>query len=164
MSVPASKNKSYRAIVSHYEKCLLRHGDSHLGVDWPNAKDAQTRYEVMLEVIRPDHSDPVSLLDFGCGASHLYEHILRRGLESRIEYSGLDLSDKFLALSREKFPGRRYYELDLLEDHSTLPEFDYIVMNGVFTERRELPYRAMMKYFQKDNYLLSPQKCGHSES
>lgn len=29
----------YRSIVDHYEACLEKHGDSHLGVDWPNPKD-----------------------------------------------------------------------------------------------------------------------------
>ena len=43
---------NYREIVTHCEKCLQRHGDNHRGVDWPNASDAQTRYRIMLEVIR----------------------------------------------------------------------------------------------------------------
>src|SRR5260221_3771151 len=29
------EDKKYLAIVSHYESCLERHGDTHLGVDWP---------------------------------------------------------------------------------------------------------------------------------
>jgi hypothetical protein len=62
--------KRYLEIAAHYEACLERHGDSHLGVDWPNAQDAETRYRVMLDVIRPQEAGPVSLLDFGCGASH----------------------------------------------------------------------------------------------
>jgi len=44
--------KNYLAIVSHYESCLERHGDTHLGVDWPEKKDAETRYRVMLDVIK----------------------------------------------------------------------------------------------------------------
>ena len=48
----------YHTIIDHYEACLARHGDSHLGVDWPNAADAETRYRVMLDVIRqPYHAD-----------------------------------------------------------------------------------------------------------
>ena len=49
----------YQSIIEHYEACLARHGDSHLGVDWPNAADAETRYRVMLDVIRqPDDGPP----------------------------------------------------------------------------------------------------------
>jgi len=64
------KDQKRRSIIDHYEACLARHGDSNLGVDWPNKRDAEKRYCVMLEVVR-EHSTRLTLLDFGCGASHL---------------------------------------------------------------------------------------------
>lgn len=140
------KNKEYLSLVSHYEACLEKHGDSHLGVDWPNKEDAETRYNLMLGVIRNTTED-VRLLDFGCGASHLYDHILRRNLNA-IRYSGLDVSEKFIALSRRKYPSNDYYCLDILDDPSGLPEFDYIVMNGVFTEKRGLAFGAMFEFLR----------------
>ncbi|HXB71937.1 MAG TPA: class I SAM-dependent methyltransferase [Candidatus Acidoferrales bacterium] len=138
----------YLEIVAHYESCLERHGDSHLGVDWPNARDAERRYDVMLGVIPPDARQQVSLLDFGCGAAHLYEQIRTRRLDHRIAYSGLDLSPKFVALCRQKFPGIPYYCLDVLAGDADLPQFDYIVMNGVFTEKDTLSQAEMLTYFQ----------------
>ena len=141
------EEKSYLTIVSHYESCLDRHGDTHLGVDWPKKEDAETRYRVMLEVIRPaDAERLVRLLDFGCGASHLYEDILNRGVRN-IDYSGLDLSEKFVRLSREKFPGNDYYCVDLLEPGAAIPNFDYVVLNGVFTEKGPLTFDEMFSYF-----------------
>ena len=65
------QHHKYRTIIDHYEDCLARHGDSNLGVDWPNTHDAAKRYCVMLDVVR-DNSVGLTLLDFGCGASHLY--------------------------------------------------------------------------------------------
>ena len=141
-------DKKYLSIVSHYEACLEKYGDTHLGVDWPKQEDADTRYGVMLEVIRGGPSKRVSLLDFGCGASHCYEYILRHQLVN-IEYSGLDLSEKFIRLSRNKFPSVNYYCLDILDDHASIPDFDYIVMNGVFTEKRELSFEEMFAYFKR---------------
>ncbi|NER51661.1 MAG: class I SAM-dependent methyltransferase [Symploca sp. SIO1A3] len=145
--------KKYLHIVSHYESCLEKYGDTHLGVDWPNQQDVETRYRVMLEVMKQHLPGKVTLLDFGCGASHLYQYILEQNLHphhkhSEIEYSGLDLSDKFVQLSQKKFPSNNYYCLDIMEDSADLPEFDYIVMNGVFTEKRELSFDEMMAYFQ----------------
>src|SRR5215467_546849 len=81
-SMNDSKPNKYLSIVAHYESCLDRHGDSHLGVDWPKQCDAETRYQVMLEVIRPTDNGPIALLDFGCGASHLYEYIIRNNIEN----------------------------------------------------------------------------------
>ena len=137
----------YLSIVSHYEDCLERYGDSHLGVDWPKAEDVEKRYRVMLEVIRPD-SRNVSLLDFGCGAAHLNEYIREQRLD-HIDYAGLDLSEKFVRLSQSKFPGNRFFCLDLLDAHASLPVFDYIVLNGVFTEKRELSFDEMLTYFKQ---------------
>ncbi len=140
-------NKRYLSIVSHYEACLERHGDTHLGVDWPKKEDAETRYQVMLEVIRPeDRARTVRLLDFGCGASHLYEHIIEQGIQN-IVYSGLDLSEKFVRLSKDKFPANAYYCVDLLDDAAVIPSFEYIVMNGVFTEKGPLTFDDMFSYF-----------------
>jgi len=148
VSLSKSK-KNYLAIVSHYESCLERYGDTHLGVDWPKKEDADRRYEVMLALVRPALSHGVvDLLDFGCGASHFYEYILRRGI-TNLRYSGLDLSTKFCALSRKKFPANNYYCVDLLDDTSALPQFEYVIMNGVFTEKQTLSFDEMFLYFKR---------------
>ena len=103
----------------------------------------------MLELIRPLPSNGVAhVLDFGCGASHFYQYILARGIKD-IDYSGLDLSEKFVALSKSKFPSNSYYCLDILEDSADLPVFDYIVLNGVFTEKRSLAFDEMFSYFKQ---------------
>jgi SAM-dependent methyltransferase len=144
-SAPA---KRYIEIVEHYEACLAKHGDTHLGVDWPKAQDAETRYRVMLELIRAPHPPIVKLLDFGCGASHLYEHIIANSITG-IEYTGLDLSPKFVELSRKKFSKNSYICADILEQPDAVPSSDYIVMNGVFTEKRGLTFDEMLAYFER---------------
>jgi len=144
-SAPA---KRYTEIVEHYESCLAKHGDTHLGVDWPKAQDAEIRYRVMLELIRSPRPPVVTLLDFGCGASHLYEHILAHGITG-IEYTGLDLSPRFVELSRKKFPNNHYICVDILEEPDAVPISEYIVMNGVFTEKRCLTFDEMLAYFER---------------
>jgi SAM-dependent methyltransferase len=138
---------SYLALADHYEGCLERHGDTHLGVDWPDADDAQLRHRVMLEVVRPGPgSDRVRVLDLGCGAGHLLEHIRERGL-SWIDYTGADVSQRFVDLCREKFPETPSACVDLLaEDPAALGRFDYVVMNGVFTIRASLAQDEMFAF------------------
>lgn len=140
-------DKKYLSIVSHYESCLEQYGDTHLGVDWPKADDVPKRHRVMLEVIK-SNQERVSLLDFGCGAAHLNEYIVERGLKN-IEYAGLDLSEKFVRLAQSKFPRNSFYCMDLLDDDSALPAFDYIVLNGVFTEKLEFSFDEMLAYFKQ---------------
>ena len=142
----------YRDIVQHYEQCLAQHGDSHLGVDWPKKEDADTRYRVMLDVARfdpapPDNAVP-SLLDFGCGAAHLWSYMLQQGFQ-HWKYAGLDLSEKFVALCREKFPEARFYCGDVLQQDIAIETVDYLIMNGVFTEKRSLSFDEMLAYAQQ---------------
>jgi SAM-dependent methyltransferase len=148
LTPPSASTKRYIEIVEHYESCLARHGDTHLGVDWPKAQDAETRYRVMLELIPSPRPPVVKLLDFGCGASHLYDHIVANGITG-IEYTGLDLSSKFVELSRKKFPKNLYVCADILEEPEAVPVSEYIVMNGVFTEKRGLNFDDMLAYFER---------------
>jgi SAM-dependent methyltransferase len=138
----------YASIVAYAERCLEEYGDNYQGVGWTKSADnADTRYRIMLEMIL-DSPEPVSLLDFGCGAGHLYEYIQRQGMGDRIAYSGLDVSPKFLDLSRSKFPDLTFYEADLLAGETDLPTFDYVVINGVFTYRGELSQEQMLSYWK----------------
>ncbi len=139
--------KKYDSIIKHYENCLELHGDNHLGVDWPKAEDAYIRYQTMLDIfhINMDNSDK-SILDFGCGTAHLLEFIQKNNYQN-ISYSGLDISQKFVAVAKDKFPNNVFYCSDILEQEELIPQFDYIIMNGVFTEKRELSFEEMWKYF-----------------
>jgi SAM-dependent methyltransferase len=138
----------YRSLIAHYEACLARHGDTHLGVDWPDARDAATRYRVMLDVIREPAGEPVSLLDFGCGAGHLLDYIRANNIAS-IDYRGLDASPKFISLCMEKYPGISFRQQDILADPSDIGSADYVVLNGVLTERRDLTKDGMHAFMER---------------
>ena len=138
---------SYSDLVSHYESCFDKHGDNHLGVDWPRKSDAINRYRVMTEIIR-DRSRISSILDFGCGAAHLYEFILDQKIDY-IQYSGLDLSSKFISACKKKYPYLDFSCADILSDQFELPSYDYILLNGVFTEKLDISHEDMWNYLQK---------------
>jgi cyclopropane fatty-acyl-phospholipid synthase-like methyltransferase len=141
-------DKPSERLVRFSESFFKRYGDCYLGVGWTKChEDADARYRVMLDLFAGEDDRPVTLLDFGCGASHLYEY-LRAYQRSNVTYSGLDLSPRFLDCSRRKFPHLTYYELDILQD-DRLPTFDYIVMNGLFTAKCDLSFEDMLAYFQR---------------
>ncbi|MFQ5444406.1 MAG: class I SAM-dependent methyltransferase [Nitrospinales bacterium] len=142
------KTGDYNRIVSFYENCFATHGDCAKGMDWPNAPDLVRRYDVMLDVIKNDAKE-VRLLDFGCGTAMLYEHLMKRKDSVKIIYSGLDLSPTFIKCCREKFPDLDFLQVDILKNPEKLECYDYIVMNGVFTEKISLTFGDMLEYFKK---------------
>jgi SAM-dependent methyltransferase len=141
------KSARYKVIAEHYETCLEKHGDTPQGVDWPKPEDVATRHQVMLDLIREGKASHVSLLDFGCGTSDLRRYILEKGYRN-VSYSGLDISEKFIEVSRKKYPEVAYYCMDVVGSTEGLPVFDYVVLNGVFTQKRELSFEEMFN-FQK---------------
>jgi len=149
----------YFEIVAHYESCLEKFGDTHRGVDWPNALGATTRYQVMMEMIKPMKAKrdeaPVTLLDFGCGAGHLLE-FLRTEQRSDILYSGLDASPKFVELCQKKFPETQFQCVDIVQTDVQVEQVDYVIMNGVFTEKCSLSFDEMFEYFCRVIRLVFP--------
>lgn len=140
--------KKYISIAKHYEDCFLQHGDNHKGMDWPNKKDLESRFEIMLGVAFKDKSlEKNSLLDFGCGTSLLLEYLMQKK-EYSFDYTGLDISEKFINVAKQKFPKTPFYCLNILEEELD-SSFNYIVMNGVFTEKRSLSHDEMFNYFKK---------------
>lgn len=138
-------SKQYLKIVEHYENCLKKFGDNHLGVDWPKPEDALSRYKIMLEII-PKHGE-YSLLDFGCGTAHLYDFVVRNGYKN-IRYTGLDISNEFVKVCKQKYPSITFECSDILESPGQIETFDYIILNGIFTEKCELSFDEMFEYFK----------------
>lgn len=139
-----------QVIVAQCEEYLATHGDNHLGVGWPSHDDAQTRYRVMLDGLlsAAEPGQPVRLLDFGCGPGHFYEFLQQQNVP-HIDYTGLDISENYLTLARQKFPDRPFYCLDVLQDPAALPDFDYIVLNGIFTQKCSVSFEQMWAYCQE---------------
>jgi trans-aconitate methyltransferase len=108
-------DKIYQNIVRHYEDCLMKFGDTNQGVDWPNVKDAQLRYKIMMDITKDSETDLISLLDFGCGTAQLLEYIRKHLPVANIEYTGLDISEKFIEVASKKFPANRFINMDILD-------------------------------------------------
>ena len=151
----------YKTIQYHYESCLEKNGDNHLGVDWPNYDDMLKRYGVMLIIINfLDKNKKYSLLDFGAGCGGLYDYIISN--DYNLDYTALDISSKFCNIIAKKYPDIKVINKDVLKEDLD-EHFDIIILNGVFTERRDLTDDEMWQFFteilkklwQKTNYGIS---------
>lgn len=136
---------SYLSIAQHYEQCFTTHGPGHLGVDWPNAEDADLRYRTMLGVIR-ETEQTVSLLDFGCGSGGLLEYLDRvPSTDVYLDYHGHDISPAYIDHCRRTYPHLPFTAGDVLTG-AELPAVEYAIANGVFTEKLELSTDAMFDF------------------
>ena len=63
-----------------------------------------------------------------------------------IRYVGLDMSPRFVELCQAKFPGTEFLCGDVLQGDLEISEVDYAILNGVFTEKRSMPFDEMWDY------------------
>lgn len=73
-----------------------------------------------------------SILDVGCGVGDFFAHLQCR--EHGADYTGVDLSEKMIARSRERFPEARFEVRNILEG-SAAPQFDYTVAFAIHNVR-----------------------------
>lgn len=152
-------------IGKKYEEILKKFGDTHEGVYWPNYKDTLVRHQVMIEVLQKhlDEGKQISILDFGCGAGHFLEFLLGQKLPlsgshedknllnlgskfKNISYAGLDIHKESIDLCKKKFPNHTFYLASVTDSEFQIPEFDYVVMNGVFTVKWDLKKNEMFNH------------------
>lgn len=112
-------------VISFFDRSLSLHGDRPEAVRW-SERGQLTHYRALLDIgdIRGSR-----ILDFGCGKGDFYQFLQERAIE--VDYTGLDLNERLIALAREKFPHCAFRVFDI--DTDRLDErFDYIFLCGVF--------------------------------
>jgi len=132
----------WNPIIAHYESCFARHGATPKGADWPNDRDLAIRFGVMFEFLA-DAAEPPSVLDLGCGAGLALDYLTATGDIDRVRYHGIDLSAVMIAEARRRWPQHEFSCRDIIT--SPLPDesVDFVVMNGLLTERVSLSSEAM---------------------
>lgn len=139
-------NLKYEAIYKHYEKTFDKHGANHKGMDWPKKEDLISRFAVMLELIKQKKEEEFSLLDLGCGVGLFLDYVNVQDLKRNLKYHGIDISSKMISAANKKFPKSSFEVRDILKNPLPENKYDYIIMNGLLTEKVSLTYSDMKKF------------------
>lgn len=146
-TAPEEAGPAAGRVARCYDEVLARHGDTARGAHWPNEDDRRLRFDVMLDVMSARRDEPGVLCDFGCGTGELLAHLGRRGL-GHLDYVGADRSALALGHARRKFPAARFVEVDVTDPAADLAPLacDWLVCNGVFTVRWDVPEEEMWRF------------------
>ncbi len=141
---------NYLDIAHFYEACLDKHGATPQGVDWPNQADNEKRFEVMLNLMcREAKNATISLLDLGCGYGAMADYLIKNKKSANILYNGIDISPKMIGKATELFPDQSFSTRDILQNPLPVESVDYVIMNGVLTEKRSLTWDEMKNFAQR---------------
>ncbi len=136
----------YHAIKSYYENCLDEHGNSPLGVDWPDETSMFQRFQVMHDLVQ---HRPASVLDIGCGLGFYLDYLKHTQRLKDLEYTGIDISEKMIASARARQPEARWICRDIIADPLKKESYDCAIMNGVLTVREGVSRENMFRFMRE---------------
>lgn len=122
---------------AHYSKTFRQSGATPRGVDWEGSSKATLRHEAMLQLIPVDElnqPETISLLDVGCGYGAFYQFLLDRRI-ANIIYTGVDLVDDMVLHAQDSAGSATFLTGDLLTMKLDDCSYDYVIANGVFTQK-----------------------------
>jgi SAM-dependent methyltransferase len=143
-------NAHWSTLVTHYERCLERYGATPRGVDWPNVPDLEVRFDILLSLLDGvEREPPPVLLDLGCGPGLLLDYLRATGRLECVDYRGIDLSPVMVEAARARWPGRDISCRDVVADPLLPDSVDFVIMNGVLTEKQTLSHETMIQIAQE---------------
>lgn len=113
-------------VISFYSKTLAMHGDRPEALRWTQ-KGQNLHYQVLLDIA--DTIAGRKILDFGCGKGDFCQFLHERNIS--VDYTGVDINEDLISLSKQKFPGCKFELFDFGRDDFG-EDFDYIFLCGVF--------------------------------
>jgi SAM-dependent methyltransferase len=113
------------AAKAYYEGRLCEHGPTPRGADWNSSESQELRFRQLFRLI--DRSEPMSVLDFGCGYGALAGFLARDGFA--FEYLGYDISPAMVDAARETF--RDEPRASFTSSVEAAAPADYAVASGV---------------------------------
>jgi len=118
-------------------------GPIHSGVDWNSRQSQELRFDQVTKIIR-DPAEEFSIIDYGCGYGALAEYLDRKGFRAR--YSGFDVSAAMIEAATKLFtPDRRTFTTK----ESDLAPADYVVANGIFNKKQDVPDERCRQYMEE---------------
>ena len=113
-------------LEKHFDDRARTYDDGLKAVDWKSRNAQYNRFQQILKLI--DASDPISILDYGCGDGELVKFLNVQNVE--FEYFGFDVSLEML--ERAKKAHAHMTNCHFVNDLRDLPTLDYVVASGVF--------------------------------
>ena len=135
-------------LCKKYEDCLDQFGAAAKGVGWSREEDFEKRFSLLLANIKWGDKK-VRLLDLGCGYGALVEYLKKHNLWDKVDYLGVDISEKMIKVAQTQFPDANFLVKDILETPFEEKSFDYVVNCGILTSKFGCSHKKMLNFAKK---------------
>ena len=128
---------------AHYRMLLEKHAGTPMAVSSESVAHKKLRFDQIAKLFGDDSEFSVHDVGMGLGAFGIY---LRENFAARrIEYSGTEILPEFVKAAKEEHSDSRFYLRDLTEKAGD-DRYDYVVLSGVFHQRRSTPIPDWEKF------------------
>ena len=133
-------------VSSEYNKCLQKYGPSPQGVHWRNTDSQQRRFDLLLEIILPQHRHGgVSLYDLGCGYGAFFRYIRNHAVMRQSTYIGYEINKLLLRTAKRSISdGRAKFVLSKKPTKFA----DYGLISGTFNLKMSTDHIFWWRYVQ----------------
>lgn len=130
----------------HYTNTFQVNGANSKGVDWGvDQAKLELRYEKMLALCSGTVPAANTILDVGCGFGGLFEYAATKGYQ--FDYTGVDIVESMIFYARERNNSAEFIHGNIL-DLEIAEKFDFVVCNGILTQKLDVPGREMDEFCQ----------------
>jgi hypothetical protein len=129
-----------------YRELFEKHKGTTMAVSSESPAHKRMRFERIAGVFANDND--FSVHDVGMGIADLNAYLLETMPDKKFTYSGTEILPEYVDAARERFPELEFMHRDVAE---VLPadRHDYVVMSGVFHQRRESSIREWEAFSQQ---------------
>ncbi|MBN1162609.1 class I SAM-dependent methyltransferase [Patescibacteria group bacterium] len=100
-----------------------------------------------------DEKDTIKVLDLGCGNGRFYDYLASNLTTNKFEYTGCDISEPLLSISKSKYPNTEFLQLDIISDLEKIHEkYDVVACFGITHHIPSFEFRK--KWFEKLSKLV----------
>ena len=131
-----------------YSAKFRQYGPTPEGVDWgKNRQNTELRLKKMSELIGQPVSGKPSILDVGCGYGAFYKY-LQDNVTGNFQYTGIDLCGDMIKSAKQQYLGGVWLTDDFISHDFGSKKFDYIICNGIFTQKFTTSTLEMTEYLK----------------
>lgn len=139
-------NKTRESQEKIYRELYEKHKGTPMAVSSESWNHKLKRFELISNIFK-DEYDVFTVHDVGMGVADFGKYIRTCLPDKQVEYSGTEILDEYVTEARKEFPDAVFYNRDLAEQ-SFSDRYDYLVLSGVFHQRRDNSIRDWEKFAQ----------------
>lgn len=136
-------NKTRTSQEKIYKELYEQHKGTPMAVSSESWNHKHTRFTMICDIFQNDNN--ITVHDVGMGIADMGIFIKSEFPDKNIQYSGTEILDEYVEEAQKRFPNSKFYNRDVAEQ-SFEDRFDYLLLSGVFHQRRDSSIRDWEKF------------------